>query len=164
MTQPPNQSRSLQTVLSALALLAMTIPCYAQRNSGAASVTLTAVLSQSLTFSIGPDQSANGPGLLLDQSANAHSPVNVAAHWVRGQAVVGVAVFAPGNPLLGDHGRDMVPVEFPSSKPIDAASGAFGFLRVQQKAVSPEFHFNTGDLLLPPGTASGTLTIRAQTI
>jgi hypothetical protein len=161
----PNGSRGLLHVaICTLILLPLRVaPCQAQQSSGVRGVTLTAVLFQSLTVSVTRD-TADVLQTPFDISSGSKSPLDVAARWVRGQANVGVAVFAPGNPMLGQHGRAVVPVEITPLAQSSTADQAHYFLSSRKlESNSTHFHFSTGDLQIPEGS-EGTLTIRAQAL
>ncbi len=141
---------------------------YAQRNSGSATITLTAVLSQSLTMSASQDAAAADPmSRLLGDSADGPAPVTITARWVRGSGNVSVAAFSPGNPLLGPAGQAIVPVGTASPITSDQMStSAESFLSAGSKPLNglPGLRINTKNLQIPAGSDGGILTIRAQAL
>ena len=147
---------------------ALTSRAYAQRNSGSASITLTAVLSQSLTMSASQDVAATDPmSRLLGETADGPASVTITTRWVRGSGNVSVAAFSPGNPLLGRAGQAIVPVG--AASPITAeqvSPSGEGFLSAERKPVNglPGLRINTKDLQIPAGSEGGILTIRAQAL
>jgi hypothetical protein len=142
--------------------------CQAQRNSGAAAITLTAVLSQSLSMSISPLSLSPGSSSdLFDGNADdGNAALTISTTWVRGPASVSVGVFAPANPLLGAAGRALVPVASLDATVSSAPTGS-SFLSSSNQPVNPGLpgiRINTGDLQIPPGSEAGMLTIRGQVL
>ena len=147
---------------------ALTSRGYAQRNSGAAAITLTAVLSQSLTMSASQDVAATGPmSQLLGYSTDSPASVTIITRWVRGSGNVSVAAFSAGNPLLGPAGQAIVPVG--TASPITSGQrspSGESFLSAGRKPANglPGLRINTKDLQIPASSEGGILTIRAQAL
>src|SRR6202142_1083149 len=149
-------SRSIAVSLAVLLpVAASSIPCQAQRNSGAASITLTAVLAQSLTMSATPAELQSGSASnLLDRSPERNFALTISTTWIRGTGNISVGVFAPGNPLLGVAGQALVPVEASSNSGTSCTPAGNRFLssaQEQEKITSPEIRIDTSDLQIPAG-------------
>jgi hypothetical protein len=168
----PSRSVVLRAALSGLVLLpfALVPISNAQQNSGAAAITLTAVLSQSLTVSVTPERSSSGEffATAVTGPSQAELPLSIQAGWVRGQARPSLDVFATGNPLLGANGRYAIPLK---SSPVEAGPeepGISSFLapaaRSQDVENATQLRFTTKDFEIPSGSESGTMTIRAQAL
>src|SRR5258708_6876943 len=110
----PSCGAVLRAAFSGLILLPLVLSpnSYAQQNSGAAAITLTAVLSQSLTVSVTPEHASNGEffATAVTGPSQAELPLSIQAGWVRGQGRPSLDVFASGNPLLGANGRYAIPL------------------------------------------------------
>jgi hypothetical protein len=169
-TQKPDGLHRFVTpsFVALLVLCAFASRGYAQRNSGGAAITLTAVLSQSLTMSVSQDAVATAlMSESLRDSAHSQSSVTVTARWVRGSGNVSVAAFSPGNPLLGPAGQAIVPVGTASPMTSNQLSpSGESFLSVGRKPVNglPGLRIDTKDLQIPAGSEGGILTIRAQAL
>ena len=157
----------VRTLAALLSIGLFCLPSQGQSNSGAQTITLRAVLQQSLTMSVSPadlPSVANG----FDAPNETGSSLEVSTKWVRGPATVSVGVFAPANPILGVAGRALVPVEV-AARTADAVSPASGACVVtcsnENRLLEPrEIRINTGDLEIPEGSGTGVLTIRAQAL
>jgi hypothetical protein len=157
-----------RSFVALLVLCALAARGNAQRNSGGAAITLTAVLSQSLTMSASQDAVAtDATSESLRDPADSLSSVTVTTQWVRGSGNVTVAAFSPANPLLGPAGQTMIPVgaASPMTSSQMSPSGE-SFLSVERKPVNglPGLRINTKDLQIPAGSEGGVLTIRAQAL
>jgi hypothetical protein len=151
-----------------LAVCTLAVSGYAQQSSHAATIALTATVSQSMTMHV--SQPTVGAASTPLMTAGAEGPVAVTANWVLGPGNISVAVLSSGNPLLGRDAISRVPVAtlsplFPLlPSPADPAQ-AEGFLP-SAKAPMPanllELRIDTSDLQLPAGGEGGVLTIRAQ--
>ena len=167
---PPARGWAASRLVLGLAILVpviVAIPtCQAQRNSGAATITLTAVLAQSLTMSVTPSVMASpSASSLLAQATDGDTPLTISTKWVRGPASVSVGVFAPANPLLGMGGRAMVPVQAASARTdIQAGNGFFSSSEDEEATGGPEIRIHTSDLEISDGSEAGALTIRAQVL
>jgi hypothetical protein len=151
-----------------LALPALAVSGYAQLNSRAATIALTATVSQSMTMTVLP---ATGlPYSPLLAGSGARSPVTVRANWVLGPGNISVAVLTSGNPLLGRDAISRVPVAlFAPLFPLLPSPGdsvpAESFLppgKMLGPANQLELRIDTSDLQLPAGSEDGVLTIRGQ--
>jgi hypothetical protein len=142
--------------------------CQAQKNSGVAAITLTAVLSQSLSMAVSAE-SITPSSSELSWKGNAQdyaSDLTISTSWVRGPGSVSVGVFAPANPLLGAAGQALVPVAL-SDESISPAPAGNSFLSSSKQTASPALpgiRIKTRDLQIPPGSEAGMLTIRAQVL
>ncbi len=169
-TQKPDglQRFVTRSSIALLVICALTSRGHAQRNSGAASITLTAVLSQSLTMSASQDAATTDPmSQSFRDSADSRPPVTITTQWVRGSGNVSVAAFSPGNPLLGPAGQAIVPVGTASPITSDHMSpSGEGFLSAGRKPVNglPGLRINTKDLQIPAGSEGEILTIRAEAL
>jgi hypothetical protein len=177
---------TVRTSRSTMLYLAILVPCcslctpgyaqssharksYAQERSGAATITLTATLSQSLSMSV---CQRTIPGSVndafSDREAYGNSPLTISTNWVRGPGTVSVEAFSPGNPILGRAGQAIVPVGTASPGSEGAASTlGEGFLsspRTKSNLGLPGLRINTEDLEIPDGSASQILTIRADAL
>jgi len=147
----PSSARRLSSsrlyLIHVLWLSFLSVPLHAQQNSGAAAITLTAVLQQSLTMSVTP------AGLVSARSNWAHAatvealPLDISSRWVAGPARVTVSVLAASDPSLG--AQAWVPVDFTNAWP-------------SNQTIAAGLRINSGEPAIPPGAASGALTIRAQ--
>jgi hypothetical protein len=140
--------------------------CRAQRNSGGAAVTITAVLSQSMSMSVTPALDFNSFDDLLSDSANdGRSALTISTTWVRGPANVSVGVFAPANPLLGARGQALVPVaSVDAAAPSALVGNSFLSLKKPVNFDLPGIRINTSDLEIPAGSEAGMLTVRGQVL
>jgi hypothetical protein len=186
MTLPTSQFAA-RTSRSTMLYLAVLVPCcglctpayaqssharksYAQERSGAASITLTATLCQSLTMSVGHRaRPGSVSDAFSDKAPTGNSPLTISTNWVRGPGNVSVQAFSPGNPLLGRVGQAIVPVGAAASPGSEgaAATAGEGFLsspRTQSNLGLPGLRINTEDLEVPDGSAGQILTIRADAL
>jgi hypothetical protein len=157
-----------RSFVALLVLCALGSRGYAQRNSGGAAITLSAVLSQSLTMSASQDAvPTDAISERLRDPAETPSSVTITTQWVRGSGNVSVAAFSPANPLLGPVGQAMIPVgtASPMTSSHMSQSGE-SFLSAEKKPVNglPGLRINTKDLQIPAGSEGGILTIRAQAL
>jgi len=185
MTLPTSQFAA-QTSRSTMLYLAVLVPCcglctsthaqssharksYAQERTGAATITLTATLSQSLTMSV---RHSTRLGVVSDAFSDpaptGNSPLTISTNWVRGPGSVSVQAFSPGNPLLGRAAQAIVPVgtASPGSGGAEPSPGD-GLLsspRAQSNLGLPGLRINTEDLEIPGGSDGQILTIRADAL
>jgi hypothetical protein len=153
-----------------LSLPTLALPSYAQQNSRAATIALTATVAQSMTMTVSPAVMAPyGP--LLPAGSGPKKPVSITANWILGPGNISVAVLTSGNPLLGRDAISRVPVAlfsplFPLLPSAADSVPAEGFLPSAKMPPAPtnqlELRIDTSDLRLPAGSEDGVLTIRAQ--
>jgi hypothetical protein len=134
-------------------------------NSSAATITLTATLSQSLNLSLVPETLSAAGDMFV--GAN-NLPLTITARWVRGPGSISMQAFSPANPLLGYAGRDRILVGT-ATPPVDRPQPAPGtnFLSAAgnpPQPALPALQLHTKDLQIPSGSEGATLTIRAEVI
>jgi hypothetical protein len=140
------QARSGKTLLTlvtvSLTLLTFVALGQGQVNSRSATVTLTAVLSQSLRVSASPDGAVLSSFLPSQQGPAL--PVTFNVNWVRGPGQVSISTFVSGAYESGPEDRGVV---------------------LERRAVPGQnaLEVDTRELQLPTG-ANQVLTIRAQAI
>jgi len=167
-------TRNAVLFLSVVMILCALSPrCHGQRISGAATITLTATLSQSLTMSVAPStvKAASAPDFFSDRTTNP-SELTINTNWVRGSGEVSVAAFSPANPILGVAGQALVPVGIGrpiahDDDPVPVSPLGENFLssaKSQSHSGIPGLRIDTRDLLIPDGSQGGVLTIRADAL